>query len=220
MKQFVNGVSSFFWRHTGTERRRGREGEGSVYWDQQTTIRKKLEPGVWTGVQGAQNNLRPHSLWYHLLTLPTLRTTCTADNQLADNQKGRRPTTGFRPFLWNEMKWNVGSPTSNKMKWNERFTHFSSVDVKWKLMKLFFTNDREMRWNEVKIMKFSENQQKDLLNSIKSQSSWTYPTFRPRDLFPHLKDLLMVLIVVKCVDTPWTRTYVSVVLNSDNGVSR
>ncbi len=40
--------------------------------------------------------------------------------------------------------------------WNERVTHSSIVDVKWKLMKLFFTNDREMRWNEVKFMKFSE----------------------------------------------------------------
>ncbi len=30
------------------------------------------------------------------------------------------------------------------------------VDVKWKLVKSFFTHDREMMWNEVKFMKFSE----------------------------------------------------------------
>jgi hypothetical protein len=47
-----------------------------------------------------------------------------------------------------------------------------------------------------------ENQQKDLLNSMKSQSFSTYQsqTFRPRDLFPHLKDLIIVLIV-KNLDT-------------------
>ena len=50
--------------------------------------------------------------------------------------------------------WNIFSVKWIEMKWN--VTHFSTVDVKWKLMKLFFTNDREMRWNEVKFMKFSE----------------------------------------------------------------
>ena len=46
-----------------------------------------------------------------------------------------------------------------------------------------------------------ENQQKDLLISMKSQSFSTYQSFRPRDLFPHLKDLLILLIVVKSLDT-------------------
>ena len=35
---------------------------------------------------------------------------------------------------------------------------------------------------------------------MKSQSFSTYQSFRPRDLFPHLKDLLIVLIV-KSLDT-------------------
>jgi hypothetical protein len=50
-----------------------------------------------------------------------------------------------------------------------------------------------------------ENQENDLLNSLKSQSFSTYQSFRPRDIFPHLKDLLcnilIVLIVVKSLDT-------------------
>jgi hypothetical protein len=45
-----------------------------------------------------------------------------------------------------------------------------------------------------------EKQQKDLLISMKSQSFSTYQSFRPRDPFPHLKDLLIVLIV-KSLDT-------------------
>ncbi len=36
---------------------------------------------------------------------------------------------------------------------------------------------------------------------MKSQSFSTYQSFRPRDLFPHLKDLLIVLIIVKSLDT-------------------
>jgi hypothetical protein len=47
------------------------------------------------------------------------------------------------------------------MKWNERFNHFSMVDVKWKWMKLFFINDCEMRWNEVNFMKFSETRPRE-----------------------------------------------------------
>jgi hypothetical protein len=95
------------------------------------------------------------------------------------------------------MKWNVGSPSSSEMKWNERFTHFSTVDVKWKLMKLFVT---EMRWNEVKFMKskkFSESrpwettkrfiqfyQTSVLVNlsvfqTLRSFSSSQRPTYRP-----------------------------------------
>jgi uncharacterized protein (DUF952 family) len=46
-----------------------------------------------------------------------------------------------------------------------------------------------------------EDQQKDLLNSIKSQSLQSYEAFRPTDLFPHLKDLLIVFIVLKSLDT-------------------
>ena len=46
-----------------------------------------------------------------------------------------------------------------------------------------------------------ENEQKDLLNSIKSQSLYSYQDFRPTDVFPHLKDLLIVVIVVKSLDT-------------------
>ncbi len=53
-----------------------------------------------------------------------------------------------------------------------------------------------------------ENQQKDLLISMKSQSFSTYQSFRPRDLFPHLKDLLIVLIV-KSLDTSM-RAYIHI----------
>ncbi len=60
----------------------------------------------------------------------------------------------------------------------------------------------EMKWNLWNLVKLDrENQPKDLLNSLKSQSLWTYPAFRPRDRFAHLEELLMVLIVVKSVDT-------------------
>jgi hypothetical protein len=46
-----------------------------------------------------------------------------------------------------------------------------------------------------------EKQQQDLLNSIKRQSLESYQSFRPRDFFPHLKDLVIVLIVVKSLET-------------------
>ncbi len=69
------------------------------------------------------------------------------------------------------MKWNVRSVSSGEMKWNERFPHFSPVDVKWKLMKLFFREIREMRWNEVqfmKFMKFSETRWERAVSAIVS----------------------------------------------------
>ncbi len=60
----------------------------------------------------------------------------------------------------------------------------------------------EMKWNSWNLVKLDrENQQKDLLNSVKSKSLYSYKSFRPKDLFPHLKDLLIVLIVLKSLDT-------------------
>ena len=60
----------------------------------------------------------------------------------------------------------------------------------------------EMKWNSWSLVKLDrENQQKDLLSSIKSQSLYSYKAFRPTDLFPNLKDLLIVLIVLKSLDT-------------------
>ncbi len=76
------------------------------------------------------------------------------------------------------------------MKINEIILHeWPWNEVKWS----------EMKWNLVKLDR--ENQQQDLLNSIKSQSLYSYQDFRPKDLFPHLKDLLIVLIVLKSLDT-------------------
>jgi uncharacterized protein (DUF952 family) len=46
-----------------------------------------------------------------------------------------------------------------------------------------------------------EKQQQDLLTSIKRQSLESYQSFRPTDLFPHLKDLVIVLMVVKNLET-------------------
>jgi hypothetical protein len=78
------------------------------------------------------------------------------------------------------------------MKWNERFTHLSTVDVKWRLMKLFFTNDREMRWNGVKFMKFSETRPWEPTKRFME----FYQKSVLVDLFPHLKDLLIVIVLI------------------------
>jgi hypothetical protein len=70
-------------------------------------------------------------------------------------QDSEKPWKFF--FFCNEMKWNVVARSWNEMKWNVfylTFHHFFTVDVKWKWMKLFFREVREMRWNEVKFMKF------------------------------------------------------------------
>ena len=110
-------------------------------------------------------------------------------------RQGWKYTTYTGKFVkWNDMKCRVSNFKWIEMKWN--FTHSSSVDVKWKLMKLFFTNDREMRWNEVNFMKFSETRPLqpttkfiEFYQKSKSQSLYSYKTFRPTDL--------------SC--TPWTR---------------
>ena len=61
-----------------------------------------------------------------------------------------------------------------------------------------------------------EKQQQDLLNSIKSQSLLSYQSFRPRDLFPHLKDLVILLIVVKSLETSIKGENISVLGNREN----
>ena len=89
------------------------------------------------------------------------------------------------PLNWNEMKWKVYSFFNSgcEMKINE--INSSLMTVKWGAMKW-------NSWNLVKLVIFfglvikthgrdRENQQKDLLNSMKSQSFSTYQSFRPRD---------------------------------------
>ncbi len=46
----------------------------------------------------------------------------------------------------------------------------------------------------------TQTEEKNLLNSMKSQSLKSYLSSKPSDLFPHLKDLLIVLIVVKRIN--------------------
>jgi hypothetical protein len=46
-----------------------------------------------------------------------------------------------------------------------------------------------------------KKQQQDLLTSIKRQSLESYQSFRPTDLFPYFKDLVIVLMVVKSLET-------------------
>jgi hypothetical protein len=86
--------------------------------------------------------------------------------------------TTFSQWMWNENEWNYSS---------ERF-------VKWGEMKW-------NSWNSWNVLKLECEKQKDLLNSIKRQSLESYQSFRPRDLFSHLKDLVIVLIVVKSLET-------------------
>ncbi len=98
------------------------------------------------------------------------------------------------------MKWNVVARSWHEMKWNVFYVtlhYFFTVDVKWKLMKLFFREVREMRWNEVKFMKFMKCSE--------------------TDLFPDLKDLVIVLISSRDSRPPRVHTYVSAALNSDKG---
>ena len=51
------------------------------------------------------------------------------------------------------------------------------------------------------VLTVTQTQEKNLLNSMKSQSLYSYQSSRPSDLFPHLKDLLIVLMVVKIIDS-------------------
>ncbi len=55
-----------------------------------------------------------------------------------------------------------------------------------------------------------EKQQQDLLNSIKRQSLESYQSFRPTYLFPHLKDLVIVLIVVKSLAETSTSAHIRI----------
>jgi hypothetical protein len=102
------------------------------------------------------------------------------------------------------------------LKWNEMkcfLPHFSPLFHSGCEMKMNEIILQRGSWNEVKWSEIHEihdmcwklkldcEKQKDLLNSIKRQSLESYQSFRPRDFFSHLKDLVIVLIVVKRLET-------------------
>jgi hypothetical protein len=89
----------------------------------------------------------------------------------------------FHKGPWNEVKWS---------------------EMKWNLVKLDRENQQIVLFNSIKV---SPCQLIDFLihNKIKK----THQPFRCRHFFHHLKDLLIVLIVVKSVDTS-TRTYIRI----------
>jgi hypothetical protein len=95
---------------------------------------------------------------------------------------------------------------------------------------LIFTNDREMRWHEVKFMKFSEMQQSHMRETVRTNQKiyWFLWKVSPSQLISR-SDLDIFFLISKTYSssssssTAWTpplaRTYVSAALKSDNGVS-